>query len=186
MPTPSPDASGWEDALLAAIGAPITSESSLTLSLWAASEGMPAWANNWLATERGGYGGTKFNSAGVWAYPTFTAGIAATAATLKQTNMSGILSGFRERSNMAGLYLAINTSPWCPRCQGGHYPEAVYNYLLHLVGGTPAPGTFGGFPVQGPTQPPDFDWSRAVRQTADVVGSHKRALDGYARAIGNL
>lgn len=186
MPTPGADNSGWEAAVLKGLDAPDVPDSNLALTLWAQSEGMPSWANNWLATERSGFGGTKYNKAGVWAYPSFEAGIAATVATIKQPNMSGILSGFRTRSNLAGLYLAINDSPWCPGCQHGHYPVAIYDYLLHIVGGKPAPGVFGGFPVQGPTQPPDFDWSATVNSTATVVGAHARKVSGYASNIGRL
>jgi hypothetical protein len=187
MPSPGADASGWEDAVLAALRCPQTQGNSLALSLWAQSEGMPAWANNWLATTKGGYGGTKFNSAGVWAYPTFAAGVAATAATIRQSNMQPILAALQPGNTPLSLiYQVINASPWCHGCQHGHYPVAMYDYLLGVVGGKPAPGVLGGFPVQGPSQPADFDWSATIGKTATAVSARLARIQGYASGFKRL
>lgn len=193
MPTPSPDASGWEDAVLRAIGAPVVALSSLCLTLWAQSEGMPKWANNWLATTRSGFGGYRYNKAGVFVYPSFEAGVAATAATIKQHNMAGILTAFRHKDTAAKIFDAINASPWCKGCQGGVYPVALFHYVTTvappstpLPGASPPPGSAPPFPVQGPTQPPDFDWSDSVRQTASAIDGHTGHIHGYAANIGKL
>lgn len=193
MPTPGADASGWEDALLRALKCPVTNVSSLALSLWAASEGMPSYAHNWLATTRSGFGGYKYNKAGVWVYPTFAAGIAATAATISQHNMADILTALRKAQSLAKIYKAINASPWCKGCQHGTYPSALLVYLTQHPpsgAGLPVlaqpPGSAPPFPVQGPTQPPDFDWSATIGETAKAIDRHTSRIHGYAANIGKL
>lgn len=170
------------------------------LQLWAQSEGMPSWAFNWLATERSGFGGTKYNSAGVFAYPTFAAGIAATAATIEQTNMKHILAAFRKNSDLHAIYVAINSSPWCTTkhkdgsygpCQNGLYPVALEEALTG--GRTPAGGTRRGptgLPPNSPYGkaglPPPWDWSATVADAAAKLQARHPIRAGYAAAIRHI
>ena len=176
----------WVLAVLRGLGVAPNGYNDVALGLWAASEGMPDYANNWLATERGGYGGAKFNAAGVWSYPTFAAGVQATVDTISQANMAPIATALRQARSLSFIYDAINASDWCGGCQNGRYPEALYNYLTGLVGGVQSPGRTFGVPVQEPTQPPAWDWSDHVRDAARSVSAAARHVSGYADAIRRL
>lgn len=176
----------WILAVLKALGTSANNYNNVALALWAASEGMPDYANNWLATERGGYGGSAFNSAGVFAYPTFAIGVKATADTIKQSNMNGIYVALREARSLSFIYDAINSAPWCDNCQGGRYPIALYQYLTGTVGGVQSPGRQFGVPVQEPTQPPVWDWSDHVHDAGKALTAAARKVSGYAAAIRRL
>lgn len=112
--------------MLAGIGAPETSPNLQALTLWAQSEGMPAWENNWLATTLTGYGGYVVNGVGVKAYPTDPDGVGATVASLLLPAYAGVVNAFRANLGLVAIWEAVNQSPWCGGCQSGHYPVALW------------------------------------------------------------
>lgn len=120
----------WEHDLLVAMAAPADATGNLTaLQLWAASEGMPPSENNWLATTEPGFGGRVVNSAGVRAYPSQAAGVAATWATLSGRAYMNVVTAFRDVAGLGAVWAAVNASPWCGGCQSGLYPVALHNAL---------------------------------------------------------
>ncbi len=120
---------GWEADLTFIMGAPASADNVLALDLWAQSEGMPAWANNWLATTQDWPGAGIWNSAGVKTYPTLAAGLEATATTLSSPDYAVIVGYFQGDQGLANIYTAINASPWCRGCSNGNYPIALHDYL---------------------------------------------------------
>jgi hypothetical protein len=84
------------DAVLHAIGAPLSATNRALLSAWAQTEGTRARFNP-LATTQDAAGATVLagNSAGVKNYPSFQAGVRATAQTLENGRYAGILSSLR-------------------------------------------------------------------------------------------
>lgn len=79
----------------------------------------------------------------VQAYPGKAAGIGATALALHHPSMSHVLEALRGDLGLAAIYRTVNASSWCPACQGGHYPEALYR-RLHPAGRAPAAGAGAG------------------------------------------
>lgn len=82
------------DAVLHAIGAPITATNRMLLLAWTQAEGTKAKFNP-LATTQPAVGASNFNSVGVKDYASFQSGVQATAATLKNGRYPGILSSLR-------------------------------------------------------------------------------------------
>lgn len=176
----------WVNAVLTGLGATPNGDNDLALALWAQAEGAPDWRHNWLNTTMPGYGGYSVNSAGVRAYPTFNDGVRATVATLKQNIMSGVAFALRSNMDIGVIFEAINASPWCAHCQGGHYPVTIYNYL-QAHGQSPTsvtPGSASLPPMN--TDPPSWDWSAHVRQAAASVETRQRRLGGILNAIRHL
>lgn len=96
---PTPAATGtsltdFVDALLQAIGAPVNAANRLLVAAWISAEGTKARFNP-LATTQSAPGASNFNSVGVKNYPTFAAGVHATAQTLQNGRYPGILSSLR-------------------------------------------------------------------------------------------
>jgi hypothetical protein len=89
-------ASMFVDAVLHAIGAPLTATNRALLNAWMKAENTKA-ANNPLATTQSYPGATNLagNTSGVKNYPTFAAGVAATAKTLTNGRYPGIVSSLR-------------------------------------------------------------------------------------------
>lgn len=188
MPRTGPEvtAAPWALAVLAALGATSNGDNALALDLWAQSEGAPGWRHNWLNTTLSGYGGVSVNSVGVKAYPTFAAGVKATAATLSQSNMSGIRYALVSGLDIQVIYSAINASPWCGGCQGGHYPVVLYNYLRGL-GQFPGTSVVAGTrPPPPPADPPAWDWSAHVRTAADQIDNRRRRLHAILGSIRRI
>lgn len=176
----------WINAVLAGLGANPNGDNDLALALWAQAEGAPDWRHNWLNTTMPGYGGYSVNSAGVRAYPTFQAGVRATVATLRQPIMSGVAYALTSNVDIGVIYEAINKSPWCAHCQGGHYPVTIYNYL-QAHGQSPVsvtPGSASLPPMN--TDPPAWDWSAHVRAAAGAVTTRQRRLHGILNALRHL
>ncbi len=159
---------GWEDLVGEYAGFVVTADNRLALDLWASSEGMPAWENNWLATTLDGYGGTAVNGVGVKAYPTEDAGARATAGTLVLGYYTAVLNAFKQDAGLAALYIAINASPWCGGCQGGSYPIALHDYLSG--GGNISPSNPPA-PSAPPAQPNPQDGG-----TASIAWENMRAF----------
>lgn len=158
-PTPTVAPGQWEDLVLDDIGAPKNSTTRYALELWAQSEGMfPGW-NNWLAVKEQGFGGSQAPGApeGIMRYPSIQDGASATAAVIKQSNMSDILSALRKGDSMLDIFTAINTSPWCHdkngpagKCQDGYYPKTIWAFIQNGY-----LSTYGPQPsVSAPGQPP--------------------------------
>lgn len=82
----------WRFRLLRAIHAKGNLENRRLLGAWARAEGGTARYNP-LNTTEPWHGATDYNSVGVKNYPNGAAGIAATAATLRNGNYNGIVSG---------------------------------------------------------------------------------------------
>lgn len=130
---------GWAEDILYALDAPRSADNVLALHLWAQSEGMPAWENNWLATTEPGFGGHSVNSAGVQAYPSESAGVAAIVANLSIPGYGypRILDALRGDKGLVAIADAVNLSEWCKGCQNGEYPIALWQ---HIGGTLPAGG----------------------------------------------
>lgn len=149
MPVPGGTQGDWRVGLLEALGAPVNNLNVDALEWWAASEGMPDWENNWLATTIGGYGGVVVNSAGVKRYPTVADGVAATAATLAYGAYANVVRALRTGTSLEEIWSAINSSPWCSRCQNGLYPVVLFDNL-HAV---PPPGPPPNYTAPPPAPP---------------------------------
>lgn len=134
----------WESDLLSVLGAPHSQTNIEALQYWAVSEGVPTSWNNWLATTYDGYGGRNVNSVGVKAYPTQSDGAHAIAATITNGRYNALVLALLEGDSITRVYDAINDSPWCGGCQGGHYPIALYNFIH---------GGNRNFPQQSPSAP---------------------------------
>lgn len=127
-------------ALLRAIGAPVTAANERRLSAWAQEEGTSARFNPFATTKAGPPGTSSFNSVGVKNYPSAAAGVAATAATLLQPNMSVIVSALRNPNETdAQFAAALGSSPWSGGGASGHtaYGNAIARILN--VGPSQAP-----------------------------------------------
>lgn len=167
MPVPGPHAGDWRYVLLDVLGAPQSPLCADALQWWADSEGMPSWANNWLATTEPGFGGVIYNSAGVRAYPTLADGVDATAATLGFGAYRGVVAAFRAGTSLQDIWAEVNSSPWCGGCQGGLYPVVLFRNL----GATPSPN-----PPPGPPPPPPGGGGTGKAQATAAWGDVQTAL----------
>jgi len=102
----------WQRALLRAIGAPATASNIKFLNAWQRAEGGGASFNP-LNTTQHYAGASNFNTIGVKNYPSFEAGIQATAQTLLNGRYNSIVTGLRS-GNMAPMRLAQAeaATPW--------------------------------------------------------------------------
>ena len=118
------------------------------LNLWAQSEGSTA-ANNPLAEETF-YPGALSTPGWVGpSYDNWSDGAIATARFMKGSYYTQVVHQLGLGANLADIYAAINESPWCAGCQGGHYPEALYA----VVSGQLAAPTTGSPTTITPGQP---------------------------------
>lgn len=99
------------NAILKGIGAPVNANTQAAMQEWFAAEG--GSNNNWLNVSPGGQ---------VAAYKTQAQGVAATVATINQSNMSSIKQAFATNSPASGIKSAIITSPW----SAAHYAGTDY------------------------------------------------------------
>lgn len=106
--------SGFAKAVLQGIGAPVTQNNIAAMVGWENAEG-GNWGNNArynpLNTTLPAAGATSINSAGVKAYTSWSQGVAATVATLKQGNFTGIRAALHAGTPQA-VATAIGQSPW--------------------------------------------------------------------------
>lgn len=201
MPRLNDGSGGWYLDVLRGIKAPATYDNDVVLQMWAQSEGMPDYASNWLATTKTGFGGSAFNSAGVFVYPTYAAGVKATVATLLQPNMRHIVTALRDKKDLVHCWQAINRSPWCKGCQSGNYPISLKSYIesagaaaLKEIGQTVIStikndltgpgGALSIFTLSG--QPPPWDWSGIIRGTAANIDGGASVRDGLVKSIRAL
>jgi len=177
----------WIDLLAEAIGAPDNAIVRTAFVGWADSEGMPDSEHNWLATTQPGFGGHSVNSVGVQSYPTVADGVAALNHVLRNGLYDNVLREFRTGTSMAGMWSAINQSPWCGGCQEGKYPVVLYDALAS--GTQPPPG--GGTPGQAghtplpaaPAPTAKNDWSERIHRTAGQFTNVSLPLHRYAAVI---
>lgn len=148
---PSPGAGDWRVALLGALGAPVTDANLKALAFWHQSEGTAAATNNPLAISDGA---NRYPHAGclaqcgsgspIYAFPDQATGVAATAHFLQGSYYTRVVEAFRSNAGLAGIFAAINSSPWCAGCQSGHYPVALYNAVGNPNAPDPGPGPGSG------------------------------------------
>jgi len=180
-------AEDWRVAICDILGAPSTGTNLAALHYWAVSEGMPDRYNNWLATTQDGYGGTVVNSVGVKAYPSVEDGAAATVKTLTNGRYNGVVEQLRYGKSIVQLYAAINDSPWCGGCQGGHYPIALYNYVESVLHAVVPPPTTKAVPQQNvPSTNRDnarAGWGNFVSYWNEQLPAQTNRLNGFGKAI---
>lgn len=194
--TSAPDGS-WPMTLLTTLGAPTSLTNIEALTLWAQSESTPETWHNPLATTMDGFTGVAKNDAGVKAYPDEAKGVAATLATLELPAYAAVVRAFTSNAGLAAVYQAVNASPWCPGCQEGHYPVALWQAAQQHPAPVhpPAPAPSPPVPpqeatVQLPTivprnQPYPSPWPpdpvvERVQVLLDRYGSTQIAVDGRA------
>jgi len=105
----------WAQALLAALGAPGTTENLIALTAWEMAEG-GHWYNtahyNPLNTTMPAPGATSMNSVGVKAYVSWKQGFAATIATLRNGRYGAILAALARGDDAQAVVDAVAASPW--------------------------------------------------------------------------
>ena len=172
----------WITLTLSDLGAPETSTNRAALEEWAQSEGMPASANNPLAATDRLTGSTDFNSSGVQNYSSIDVAASLYARKFQTLTYDAIGFALRKGDDLNIIYDAINQSPWCGGCQGGHYPIVMYQQLHGGAGAPPvqqqeASGTGPG----SSTHQVDLAWTRLMRTLA-VAGPHHLDRVAAARA----
>lgn len=111
----------WSEAILRALGAPLTSANILSIGYWMQNEaGSPpsgiVGANNPINVSYAGYGGVPIQDDGdgvtfLRSYPTVTDGVQATAAYLNNGSFDGIVAALKQGSglmNNSGLASEIS------------------------------------------------------------------------------
>lgn len=169
----------WVGAVLDGIRAARSANNIGALSMWADSEAMPGWAYNWLAATIAVPGAKEYSGSGVKVYPTADAGVRATISTLLLPPYAGIVKAFRGTHSLAGLYDAINASPWCAGCQGGEYPIVLWAATYGR-----GKGSAGGPPRSD--APPSWDWSAKVGAAGAHLAAGASSPSAAARAITAL
>lgn len=106
----------WSEAILNALGAPLTSANIISMGYWMQNEaGSPPYgivgANNPINVSEPGYGGVPIQSDGdgvtyLMSYPTVQDGIAAIAAYLERGNYVDIVAALKEGVGLSGSNLA--------------------------------------------------------------------------------
>jgi hypothetical protein len=117
----------WSEAILTAIGAPLTSANIVSIGYWMQNEaGSPPYgivgANNPINVSEPGYGGTPIQSDGdgvtyLMSYPSVSEGVAAIAAYLERGNYTEILADLRAGAGLSDPNLASEISLY----SGGGY-----------------------------------------------------------------
>jgi hypothetical protein len=145
----------WRNFLLRAIGAPENPITLGSLTLWAHSEGVAPTCHNHLAATDRLIGDRPGPASAVFCYPSEGAMIALYADKLRSGLYQGIYDALRRGAQYAAIWKAINASPWCRGCQGGHYPTALYSAAFGDVA-PPLSGDTQRF-ADPPTPPPGRD-----------------------------
>ncbi len=177
MPRPA-----WIPIYLKVVGWPDDWQNSLALDLWALSEGMaPSW-HNYLATGlvsanceyKAQLPDGSANTFHVAYCQTDVAG----AYNFRDNMQAAIYAGINEafhmptgKTKLEEIYLAINRTAYCPNCQGGRYPIALYRYVYGRVPPKDRPGL---------TKPPLFPPPpKAVKQPVSM-------FNGWAYLVRQL
>ncbi len=105
----------WAQALVEALGMPMTSENVAAIVAWEMAEG-GHWYNtayfNPLNTTQSMPGASVFNSVGVKAYTSWAQGLRATVITLHNGFYNGILAALRSGNDAQAVATAVASSPW--------------------------------------------------------------------------
>lgn len=123
----------WIPLLEEAMGWPDFGYVCTALNLWANSEGLPDYAHNWLAEET--YDTNSRAPDPPYSAPFYSGpngvgdGISALYNFLQGSNYNEIRAAFKQGTDIVRMFNAINSSPWCAGCQGGHYPIQLWNYI---------------------------------------------------------
>ena len=175
----------WYDDVIDALGLSITEDRAQVLALWARSEGMPADAFNWLAATDKRPGSTSYNSAGVQQYPSYNVGVQVVVDKLSSALYAPILDGLKANDALR-TYDAINASPWCHGCQGGHYPIALHDWLQAGRPGAAITDIGAQAAATNQTGNTPDSWDPVIRwvgQQHTAIGQH---LVNIGTAIGSL
>lgn len=173
----------WAPGLCYRLGIDEPGDVDLALGMWAQTEGMPDSANNVLAATDTVRGSHTYNSAGVQAYPSIGVMLDVYARKLTSGRYRGVFDAL-DNGTILDIYHAINRSPWCPHCQGGHYPNVLYQFLVST--GAIAGATFVQLLASAPGQtgpaPEAWDLQLAVARgslndIATKAQQHVRNLD---------
>ena len=173
----------WFFYVLYYLGADTGGANAEAMALWAASEGMPAWENNWLATTLAMPGSHAVNDKGVQAYPDEATGVEAIVSTLLGSPSSygygPVVAAFRNNAGLQLIWEAINNSQWCSGCPGGRYPAQ----LADAIGvGPPAPlPSAGGDPGTAGLDATTSGWERfRAWNSAGASWVHAAAVNARA------
>jgi hypothetical protein len=139
----------WIVSVQKAIGGPVNRTTATAYEKWAKAEGMPDSANNPLAATDVYPGSIPFNPQGVQRYPNLAALAAVYKRKFTSSTYKAIGAALKTGDDLEAIYVAINKSPWCSGCQGGHYPVDLYDAVYGHV----AP-TLPSVPVQPPQGTP--------------------------------
>lgn len=130
----------WITLTLKQLGAPTNDLNVQALLAWAASEGMPASANNPLAASDQIAGAKPTPGYSEPTYPSAQAAATLYVAKLTSATYANVGDALRQGTSLQSIWFAINQSPWCAGCQAGHYPAVLWNEVK-APGSTQAPVT---------------------------------------------
>jgi hypothetical protein len=124
----------WSEAILTALGAPLTSANIVSIGYWMQNEaGSPPYgivgANNPINVSEPGYGGVPIQSDGdgvtyLMSYPDVSNGVAAITAYLERGNYVNIVAALRAGIGLSGSNLADEISLY----SGGSYTTIPDSY----------------------------------------------------------
>lgn len=101
----------WANAFLTRLGAPVTRHNRMVMVVWMQSEGSPfAW--NPLATTLKRPGSQTMNSHGVQAYPSYSVGMDASVATIREPQYDKVVNRLMRNARPGRTLEAIAASPW--------------------------------------------------------------------------
>lgn len=180
----------WQDLVLDGIGAPKSPTNLQALTAWMQSEGMPAEAHNPLAVSDRSY---SYKMVPPWAepfYPSQGVGVAATLKTLKGSagNYGPIRDALKHDAGFMAIWQAVNASSWCHGCQGGHYPNVLFNKAMGVGGGqsTLVPKTpSSSVPVPGPTDA-HVDYHATITHAATAHVQAAQHINGHTNAVRGI
>ena len=147
----------FAEALLQAIGAPLSESNISSLKDWEAAEG-GAWENtaaynpmNTTLQEPGSHVMGGGNTAGVQAYPSWQEGLAATESTLSEHQYAAIVNALKQSAPEAQVSADVGASPWgtpswMPGASPNYAPSGSGSGLSGFAGGgSPSTGGSGIF-----------------------------------------
>ena len=106
----APSKSGFAEALLQKLGAPVTQENIKFLDAWQRAEG--GSPDNPFNTTQDAPGARNFNSVGVKRYASMEQGLEATLKTLLNGRYGGIVQALRQGTSAKAAADALAASPW--------------------------------------------------------------------------
>ena len=154
----------WITLTLTGLHAPVNDVNEQALLAWAASEGMPASANNPLAASDKIKGWTATPGFSEPSYPSPQAAADLYVVKLLSSAYADIGIALKQGANLQSIWTAINKSPWCTACQGGTYPAVLWNEIK--AGGS----------ASGPTAPPHSTGGGGVLDTRQVGTAWARLM----------